>query len=262
MPLQQFLRVRLARNDFMNESKPKRRNGHSGRNRHSGIGATARKVNKESDHRRPSDVVSRLRRFRGARLVLQGPRETQSRARKDRHPRRDRLFIAFSVFRQRPRRALHSRPRRPTRVSGISLARPDLHVFLFGGDGDGFSIGGNHLDHGARKNINMTYFIMDNFVYGLTKKQTSPTSPIGFKIEDGSHRRDRSTGQSDEETDLRRRNVHRAHARRERGSHDSTDRARDGSPGLQRHRMLERMRRIFSRTYSIRPIRRRAAASK
>jgi 2-oxoglutarate ferredoxin oxidoreductase subunit beta len=66
-------------------------------------------------------------------------------------------------------------------ASGISLARPDLHVFLFGGDGDGFSIGGNHVDHGARKNINMTYFIMDNFVYGLTKKQTSPTSPIGFK---------------------------------------------------------------------------------
>src|SRR6266513_1942028 len=66
-------------------------------------------------------------------------------------------------------------------ASGISLARPDLPVFLFGGDGDGFSIGGNHVDHGARKNINMTYFIMDNFVYGLTKKQTSPTSPIGFK---------------------------------------------------------------------------------
>src|SRR3954449_1057475 len=66
-------------------------------------------------------------------------------------------------------------------ASGVSLARPDLHVFLFGGDGDGFSIGGNHLDHGARKNINMTYVIMDNFVYGLTKKQTSPTSPIGFK---------------------------------------------------------------------------------
>src|SRR5438067_13229727 len=66
-------------------------------------------------------------------------------------------------------------------ASGISLARPDLHVFLFGGDGDGFSIGGNHLNHGARKNINMVYFIMDNFVYDLTKKQTSPTSPIGFK---------------------------------------------------------------------------------
>jgi 2-oxoglutarate ferredoxin oxidoreductase subunit beta len=85
-----------------------------------------------------------------------------------------------SLFRERLRRAFHSRPRRPL-ASGISLARPDLHVFLFGGDGDGFSIGGNHLNHGARKNINMTYFIMDNFVYGLTKKQTSPTSPIGFK---------------------------------------------------------------------------------
>ena len=66
-------------------------------------------------------------------------------------------------------------------ASGVSLARPDLHVFLFGGDGDGFSIGGNHLEHGARKNVRMTYVIMDNFVYGLTKKQTSPTSPLGYK---------------------------------------------------------------------------------
>lgn len=66
-------------------------------------------------------------------------------------------------------------------ASGVSLSRPDLHVFVFGGDGDGYSIGGNHLDHAARKNINLTYVIMDNFVYGLTKKQTSPTSPVGFK---------------------------------------------------------------------------------
>jgi 2-oxoglutarate ferredoxin oxidoreductase subunit beta len=54
-------------------------------------------------------------------------------------------------------------------------------VFVFGGDGDGFSIGGNHLVHTARKNVNLTYVIMDNSVYGLTKKQTSPTSPLGFK---------------------------------------------------------------------------------
>jgi 2-oxoglutarate ferredoxin oxidoreductase subunit beta len=66
-------------------------------------------------------------------------------------------------------------------ATGVALMRPDLHVFMFGGDGDAFSIGGNHLDHAARKNINMTYVIMDNFVYGLTKKQTSPTSPLGFK---------------------------------------------------------------------------------
>ena len=66
-------------------------------------------------------------------------------------------------------------------AAGISLGNDDLHVFTFGGDGDGFSIGGNHLVHTARKNVNLTYVIMDNFVYGLTKKQTSPTSPVGFK---------------------------------------------------------------------------------
>ncbi len=66
-------------------------------------------------------------------------------------------------------------------ATGVSLTRPDLHVFVFGGDGDAFSIGGNHLNHTARKNVRMTYVIMDNYVYGLTKKQTSPTSPIGFK---------------------------------------------------------------------------------
>jgi 2-oxoglutarate ferredoxin oxidoreductase subunit beta len=66
-------------------------------------------------------------------------------------------------------------------ASGVSLSRPDLHVFVFGGDGDAFSIGGNHFSHTARKNIKMTYCVMDNWVYGLTKKQTSPTSPLGFK---------------------------------------------------------------------------------
>jgi 2-oxoglutarate ferredoxin oxidoreductase subunit beta len=66
-------------------------------------------------------------------------------------------------------------------ATGVSLGREDLHVVVFGGDGDGFSIGGNHLDHAARKNLRLTYVIMDNFVYGLTKKQTSPTSPLGFK---------------------------------------------------------------------------------
>jgi len=66
-------------------------------------------------------------------------------------------------------------------ATGISLSRPDLHVFVFGGDGDIFSIGGNHITHAARKNIRMTLVVMDNNVYGLTKKQTSPTSPLGFK---------------------------------------------------------------------------------
>lgn len=66
-------------------------------------------------------------------------------------------------------------------ATGISLSRPDLHLFVFGGDGDAFSIGGNHFNHAARKNVKLTYVVMDNWVYGLTKKQTSPTSPLGFK---------------------------------------------------------------------------------
>ncbi len=66
-------------------------------------------------------------------------------------------------------------------ATGLSLSRPDLHVFVFGGDGDAFSIGGNHFTHTARKNVRLTYVVMDNWVYGLTKNQTSPTSPTGFK---------------------------------------------------------------------------------
>src|SRR5256714_9577023 len=66
-------------------------------------------------------------------------------------------------------------------ASGISLARPDLHVFLFGGDGDGFSIGGKQLNPGARKNGNPTYFTMGNLAHLPTQETTSPTSPIRFK---------------------------------------------------------------------------------
>jgi 2-oxoglutarate/2-oxoacid ferredoxin oxidoreductase subunit beta len=66
-------------------------------------------------------------------------------------------------------------------ATGVSLARPDCKVFVFGGDGDHFSIGCNHLIHAARKNVDVSVMVMDNTIYGLTKKQTSPTTPIGFK---------------------------------------------------------------------------------
>lgn len=66
-------------------------------------------------------------------------------------------------------------------ATGVSLARPDCKVFVFGGDGDHFSIGANHLIHTARKNVDLALMVMDNTIYGLTKKQTSPTTPIGFK---------------------------------------------------------------------------------
>jgi 2-oxoglutarate ferredoxin oxidoreductase subunit beta len=59
---------------------------------------------------------------------------------------------------------------------GLKVARPDLTVMAAGGDGDGFSIGGNHFLQACRRNVDMTYIVMDNQVYGMTKGQASPTT--------------------------------------------------------------------------------------
>lgn len=64
---------------------------------------------------------------------------------------------------------------------GAKAANPDLTVFAVGGDGDGLGIGGGHISHTARKNVDLTYILIDNRIYGLTKGQTSPTSPYGAK---------------------------------------------------------------------------------
>ncbi len=64
--------------------------------------------------------------------------------------------------------------------TGVKLANPDLKVLVVGGDGDAFAIGGGHFIHGMRRNVDVTYVIMDNEIYGLTKGQTSPTSNVGF----------------------------------------------------------------------------------
>jgi 2-oxoglutarate ferredoxin oxidoreductase subunit beta len=61
-------------------------------------------------------------------------------------------------------------------ATGLKLARPDLDVITVGGDGDGYSIGGNHFIHACRRNVDMLYVIMDNRVYGMTKGQPSPTT--------------------------------------------------------------------------------------
>jgi len=61
-------------------------------------------------------------------------------------------------------------------ASGLKAGRPDLTVLVAGGDGDGLSIGGNHFIHACRRNMDLTYIIMDNEVYGMTKGQASPTT--------------------------------------------------------------------------------------
>jgi 2-oxoglutarate ferredoxin oxidoreductase subunit beta len=66
-------------------------------------------------------------------------------------------------------------------AQGIAATRPDLTVIVAGGDGDGYGIGLSHLMHAARRNLNLLYLVMDNGVYGNTKGQTSPTSPLGYQ---------------------------------------------------------------------------------
>ena len=65
-------------------------------------------------------------------------------------------------------------------ATGIKLARPDKLVVCVAGDGDALAIGGNHTIHACRRNIDMTMIIINNFIYGLTNSQTSPTTPKGM----------------------------------------------------------------------------------
>ncbi|MEX0705753.1 MAG: 2-oxoacid:ferredoxin oxidoreductase subunit beta [Nitriliruptoraceae bacterium] len=69
--------------------------------------------------------------------------------------------------------------RAPAVATGLAITRPDLDVWVITGDGDGLSIGGNHLIHALRRNMNIKILLFNNEVYGLTKGQYSPTSPIG-----------------------------------------------------------------------------------
>ena len=75
---------------------------------------------------------------------------------------------------------LHSiHGRAPAIATGLALARKDLSVWVVTGDGDALSIGGNHLIHALRRNVNMTILLFNNRIYGLTKGQYSPTSEVG-----------------------------------------------------------------------------------
>jgi 2-oxoglutarate ferredoxin oxidoreductase subunit beta len=69
--------------------------------------------------------------------------------------------------------------RAPAIATGLAVARPDLHVWVITGDGDALSIGGNHLLHALRRNVDVTILLFNNQIYGLTKGQYSPTSETG-----------------------------------------------------------------------------------
>ena len=66
-------------------------------------------------------------------------------------------------------------------ATGVKMANHELTVIATGGDGDGYGIGGNHFTHTARRNVDLTYVVMNNQIYGLTTGQVSPTSRVGQK---------------------------------------------------------------------------------
>lgn len=66
-------------------------------------------------------------------------------------------------------------------ATGVKMSRPELTVVAAGGDGDGYGIGLGHLLHAVRRNVDITYIVMDNHIYGLTTGQASPTSDVGHK---------------------------------------------------------------------------------
>ena len=71
--------------------------------------------------------------------------------------------------------------RAPTFATGLKAFRPDLSVWIITGDGDGLSIGGNHLIHAIRRNVDLKIVLFNNEIYGLTKGQYSPTSRLGTR---------------------------------------------------------------------------------
>ena len=72
-------------------------------------------------------------------------------------------------------------------ATGAKMANHELNVVVTGGDGDGYGIGGNHFVHTARRNVDLTYLVMDNQIYGLTTGQLSPTSSLEMKTKSSPH---------------------------------------------------------------------------
>ena len=84
---------------------------------------------------------------------------------------------------------LHTTHGRPIAfATGVKIMRPDLKVIVVAGDGDVSGIGGNHLIHAARRNIDLSVFMVNNMIYGMTGGQVAPTTPVGVKTTTTPHR--------------------------------------------------------------------------
>ncbi len=92
-----------------------------------------------------------------------------------------RLRGALPVLHEHLRLPHHPRPLAAPMATGIKLANPGLDIWVVSGDGDSLSIGGNHLLHLLRRDVDLTYLLFNNEIYGLTKGQMSPTSRIGTR---------------------------------------------------------------------------------
>ena len=104
--------------------------------------------------------------------------------------------------------------RAPAIATGLKVSRPDLDVWVVTGDGDGLSIGGNHLIHALRRNIDLKILLFNNRIYGLTKGQYSPTSEVGKVTKSTPMGSVDYPVQSDHRGARRERNLCRAHDRR------------------------------------------------
>ena len=121
----------------------------------------------------------------GLRRLLDPHRRAAAHARARRAPGehgvpvRHRLRRPLPVLHEHLRDALASTAGPRPSPPGLAMARPDLDVWVVSGDGDALSIGGNHLIHALRRNVNLTILLFNNQIYGLTKGQYSPTSEVG-----------------------------------------------------------------------------------
>ena len=104
-------------------------------------------------------------------------------------------------------------------ATGLKVARPELTTIVVGGDGDGFSIGLGHIPHAVRRNTDLTYIVMDNGIYGLTKGQASPTTEMDSKQEPRARGRRRPAAEPGAARAERGLRVRGAHARRQHAAH-------------------------------------------